>query len=76
MDVFYRPYLGKFFFFFSKFSKTIVRFILDEELIKILIIIFFSRKVWRSKSYKVIFYPYLTRDIFLFSKIFNRIRRV
>lgn len=71
----YRPYLGKFFFFFfSKFSKTIVRFVLDEELIKILVIIFFSRKVWRSKSYKVIFY--LIREIFLFSKIFNRIRRV
>lgn len=69
----YRPYLGKFFFFFSKFSKTIVRFALDEEL-KILVIIFFSRKVWRSKSYKVIFY--LIREIFLFSKIFNRIRRV
>lgn len=69
----YRPYLGKFFFFFSKFSKTIVRFVLDEEL-KILVIIFFSRKVWRSKSYKVIFY--LIREIFLFSKIFNRIRRV
>lgn len=70
----YRPYLGKFFFFFSKFSKTIVRFVLDEELIKILVIIFFSRKVRRSKSYKVIFY--LIREIFLFSKIFNRIRRV
>lgn len=43
----YRPYLGNFFFFFffSKFSKTIVRFVLDEELIKILVIIFFSRKV-------------------------------
>lgn len=41
----YRPYLGKFFFFFfSKFSKTIVRFALDEEL-KIFVIIFFSRKV-------------------------------
>lgn len=60
-----RPFLE--ILFFSKFSKTIVRFVVDEGL-KILVIVFC--KVWGCC--KVTFYPYLSEIL----KIFNRIRRV
>lgn len=57
-----RPFLE--ILFFSKFSKTIVRFVIDEGL-KILVIVFC--KVWGCCKV-----TYLSEIL----KIFNRIRRV